>query len=141
MTHALRLRQAATQATRDRFIGRPFQWGRDDCGRMAIFHMKALDLAFPVAKMGAYSTALGAKRALARLGLKSLDQAADAQFARIAPAEALIGDLIMLDGDQGFGALTIAVGNGRVLGWHEDAPGAAILQPIAYSAAWRVLPL
>jgi len=36
------------------------------------------------------------------------------------------------------GALTIAVGNGRVLGFHEDVSVAEILQPVEFVTAWRV---
>jgi hypothetical protein len=35
------------------------------------------------------------------------------------------------------GALAMAVGNGRVLSYHEDLDGADIVQPIQYLAAWR----
>jgi hypothetical protein len=137
--HILKLRQQATQATRDRFFGRPFAWGRDDCGKMTVFHLKALGLPFAAAKMGGYETAMGAKRALGRLGFKTLSEAADAQFPRIAPAAAMMGDLMLLPGNDAFGAFVIAVGNGRVLGWHEEAEGAVIMQPLRFETAWRLV--
>jgi hypothetical protein len=38
-----------------------------------------------------------------------------------------------------FDALAIALGNGRVLGYHDDAPGGAtVLQPVLFITAWRV---
>ena len=132
-------RQIATQATKDRYFGKPFAWGEADCARMAAFHLKAMGWPVKLAGVGAYKTALGAKRALARLGHASLTEAMDARFARISPAATLIGDILSLAGDDAFGALVIAVGNGRVLGWHEDAAGAVILQPLTFDAAWTTL--
>ncbi len=133
-------RVAAAQATLDRFQGRAFAFGKDDCARMAVFHLRKLGLHPRIAKAGSYSSLLGARRALARSGFTSLAEAVDSHgLIRIAPAAAVVGDLLMLPGVEDFGALTIAMGNGRVLGWHEDAPGAAVLQPIDFVTAWSVL--
>ena len=49
-----------------------------------------------------------------------------------APAAAVVGDIVELPGEPPFGALSVAVGNGRVLGYHQDAEGAEILQPTAF---------
>lgn len=58
---------------------------------------------------------------------------------RIAPAAALAGDIVMLPGEDALGSLCIALGNGRVLGFHQDAKGAVVMQPTAFAAAWRTL--
>jgi cell wall-associated NlpC family hydrolase len=56
---------------------------------------------------------------------------------RIAPAAALPGDLVQMPGDDTIGAMTIYVGNGRVLGYHEAVEGAVVMQPVEMVAAWR----
>ena len=132
-------RVTAAQATLDHWQGVPFQWGKADCVRMAVFHLKQLGHKVTLAKAGAYSSALGAKRALVRSGYADLPGAMDAHgFARIPPAAALAGDVLLLPGEDGFGALAIALGNGRALCWHPDADGAVVCQPLEYQAAWSV---
>ena len=92
-----------------------------------------------IAKAGSYSTALGARRALGRLGVKSLPELIDAHgLLRIAPAAALPGDLLELQSDEATGAVCVVLGNGRVLGWHAAVPEAEVLQPYAVLSAWRV---
>jgi hypothetical protein len=133
-------RVAAAQATLDRFQGRPFAFGKDDCARMAVFHLRKLGLRPRIARAGSYSSLLGARRALARAGFTSLAEAVDGQgLARTEPAATVVGDLLMIPGVDDFGALAVAMGNGRVLMWHEDAEGATVCQPIEFVAAWSVL--
>lgn len=133
-------RVAAAQATLDQFQGRPFAFGSDDCARMVVFHLRQFGLKPRIAKAGSYSTLLGARRALARAGFATLADAVDAQgLLRIPPAAAVVGDLLMMPGVDDFGALAVALGNGRVLGWHEDAEGATVLQPVEFVAAWCIL--
>lgn len=43
----------------------------------------------------------------------------------------------MLLGEAGLGALCVAMGNGRVFGYHQDARGAVVTQPMQIEAAWR----
>lgn len=137
-------RVAATEATLARFRDQPFAWGRHDCARMVMFHVRQLGWKPRVAKAGSYSTALGARRALARAGFDSLAAAIDAHgLPRIAPARVLVGDLILSATDEeqnhGIDVVGIALGNGRVLGWHTEADGATALQPLEILAAWQVL--
>lgn len=137
-------RRDATIATIARFQGQPFSWGRFDCARLAAFQARQLGWAVRIAKAGSYASALGAKRALARLGVSNLSELIDAHaIPRIAPAAALLGDLIEIPADdeepgEGFGALTVALGMGRVLGWHPEVDGAAVLHPLVLTAAWRL---
>lgn len=131
-------RVAAAQATLDRFKDRPFNWGDADCGLMIAFHLRQLGIRPKLAKAGSWTSPLSARRSLRRLGAETMPQWADSRFKRIPPAAALVGDLIELPGDHELGALTIAMGNGRVLGFHEAAIGAAVLQPVEFVAAWRV---
>ena len=133
-------RVAAAQATVDRFKGRGFRFGTNDCARMVAFHLKQIGLPVRLAKAGSYRSLLGATRALRHLGYDNLAAALDGHgLSRIAPAAAVVGDIVELPGEPPFGALSVAVGNGRVLGYHQDTAGAEILQPTAFVAAWRVL--
>nr|WP_274616087.1 hypothetical protein [Sphingomonas sp. ACRSK] len=133
-------RQQAAQAAVDRFKGQPLTYGKNDCVRLAAFVLRKLGHRPQLAKAGTYSTALGAARALERAGFDSLASAVDGLgLPRIAPAAAWVGDLVLLPADGPFGgALSVAVGNGRVLGYHEAVEGADILQPVQYVTAWRV---
>ena len=133
-------RQQAAQAAVARFKGQPLIYGKNDCVRLAAFVLRKMGHRPQLAKAGSYSTALGAVRALERAGYEDLAAAVDALgLPRIAPAAAWVADLVLLPAEGPFGgALSVAVGNGRVLGYHEDVGGADILQPVQYLAAWRV---
>lgn len=134
-------RVAAAQATLDRFQGKPFKLGRYDCGQMVAYHLRRMGRPIKASKAGPYHNVVGAKRALRRLGHESLPSVIDAHFTRIAPAAALVGDLIQLTSeDDTIGGIFVVLGNGRVLGYHQDVPGAEVLQPSEYVAAWRVEP-
>lgn len=139
MSELLR-RQHAAQAAVDRFKGQPLAYGKNDCARLAAFVLRKMGHRPQLAKAGTYRTALGAARALERSGFEDLAAAIDAMgLPRIAPAAAWVADLVLLPAEGPFGgALSVAVGNGRVLGYHEDVDGADILQPVQYLAAWRV---
>lgn len=133
-------RQQAAQAAVDRFKGQPWQLGKNDCVRMAAFVLRKMGHRPQLGKAGSYTTAAGAMLALKRAGHDSLAGALDTLgLERIAPAAARIADIVMIPGEAPLdGALTIAVGNGRVLGFHEDVSSAEILQPVQFIAAWRV---
>lgn len=139
MSEMLR-RQRVAQATVDRFRSVPFAYGKNDCARLAAFALRQMGHKPGLAKAGSYSSALGAARALKRLGHDDLPSALDALgLLRIPPIAALPADLIMLPGEGAFGgAIAMAVGNGRVLGYHEDLDGADILQPVEFVGAWRL---
>lgn len=139
MIEAIRRQQVATDAIA-RFRGVPLEFGRFDCARLGTFVLYGMGHKSPLVRATWYRTAGGAGRALRRLGFKSLVEAIDSiGLNQIPPAAALPADLIMLPAEDVFGgSLTVAVGNGRVLGYHEDLPGAEILQPTGYVAAWRL---
>jgi hypothetical protein len=133
-------RQQAAQAAIHRFKGEPWQLGKNDCVRMAAFVLRKMGHRPQLGKAGSYISGPGALRALQRAGFDSLGAALDALgLERIAPAAALVADIVMIPGEAPLdGALTIAVGNGRVLGFHQDLATAEILQPVEFVAAWRV---
>lgn len=133
-------RQQAAQAAVDRFKGQPWELGKNDCVRLAAFVLRKMGHRPQLGKAGSYKTGAGAMRALKRAGYDTLADALDRLgLERVAPAAALVADIVMIPGEGPIdGALTIAVGNGRVLGFHEDAGAAEILQPVAFITAWRV---
>ncbi len=91
---------------------------------------------------GSYASARSALKALRERGYETLGDALDAMgLERIAPAAALVGDIVQGASGDVLGALGVLLGNGRLLGFHEHAAGAAVLQQVAMAAAWRVVPL
>lgn len=133
-------RQQAAQAAVARFKAQPWQLGKNDCVRLAAFVLRKMGHRPQLGKAGSYTTGAGALRALKRAGHATLAEALDALgLERIPPAAALPADIVMIPGEAPLdGALTIAVGNGRVLGFHEDVGAAEILQPVEFITAWRV---
>lgn len=133
-------RVAATARTKAAFEGKPWKPGRYDCGQMTRRHLIHMGKPLKVAaKAGTYHSVRGAIAALKRIGYSSLIELMDDHFERVAPAAAWTGDVIAMPGLEGPGALAVALGGGRVLGYHEDAAGAVVLQPSEYVAAWRVV--
>lgn len=139
---SLRARQAAFAQTTARFIDRDHAYGKTDCARIAAYHLRKMGHRPKLAKAGSYASLLGAVRALKRTGFASLPEALDAMnLPRIAPASALVGDLLALPGDDDFHALQIVAGNGRVFGYHADSPKPCFIQPkLELAIAWRVEP-
>jgi hypothetical protein len=134
-------RVAAAQATLDRYRDKGFAYGSGDCVQMAAFHLRRMGHVVVLSKGGAYRSALGAVKALRRAGHASIAAALDAHgLERIAPAAAIVGDIVALPAADGspLEALTVALGNGRVIGWHVEVAGATVMQPVAFAAAWRV---
>jgi hypothetical protein len=132
-------RRDGAQATLDRFKDVPLRLGRNDCVRMAAYHLRKLGHKVKLPPSGSYNSAKAGKRLLSDLGHASLAEAVDAHgLERIAPAAAVVGDIVMLPGEEGLGALTVCMGNGRVVGYHQDARGAVVMQPTEFEAAWRV---
>lgn len=129
-------RTQATDKTLAAYIDAPFAWGRRDCGRMVAMHLRHMGHRVSLVKAGEYSSAKGAVRALSRMGYESLEAALDAQFVRIAPAEAVVGDVIALPSDCALSALAVRLSNGRVL--HSWQGGFSISEPLLFVAAWRV---
>ena len=137
MSDVMIRRRDAAQASIDRFSGQAFVLGKVDCARLAAFHLRQCGYRVSLLKGGRYSTPMGARRALERLGAKSLSDVLDAHLPRIAPLRAMTGDIFALrsEDEQLGDALFIAVGNGRALGFVNGACG--VWQPKEFVAAWR----
>lgn len=140
-SHTLLRRVEVAQGTLDRFRDKPFQWGTRDCSRMVAAHLRAMGYKVKLPPAGSYRSLRGATRALAAAGFGTVGEALDALgLLRIPPAAALPGDIIEWPSENHLAALGIAVGNGRMVGFHPDARGATVLQPVEFVSAWRVEP-
>lgn len=129
-------RRDATAKTLEAFAGKDFAFGQCDCGLMVIAHLKAMG--WNIKTGGAWKTALGLKRFLRRHGGTGSACIDGWGVPRIPPAAAVIGDIVEMEGETEFGSFGVAVGNGRVLAFHQDVIGAAIIQPVSPPlAAWR----
>jgi len=136
--HGLVKRQAALEDVLKRFRGRRCDFVKADCVRLARADLVALGHQPP--QMPCYRTLIGAKRALTKAGFDDLAAMFDSLLPRIPAARLLPGDVVvMLDGEErwGKGAAAVWVGNGKALGFHPGAAGAAILVPNRIEAAWR----
>ncbi|MBP7704206.1 MAG: hypothetical protein KA105_02835 [Caulobacter sp.] len=147
MIKPLIARQRAAQACVDRFNGRALDWGRADCARLAAHALHGLGHPCAPLKGARYRSERAAMRHLLSLGHRGLMPVLDALgHPRIAPAMALPGDIIaMATPAEGWDcALTIALGNNRVLGFAEGGEGMVCVpfQPDLTHAltAWRVEP-
>lgn len=145
MSAPIVIRQRAVEACIERFNGKPMKWGRIDCGRIVSHNLRHLGIATSLVKGLAYSSEHGALKALRSLGVTGLGGAMD-QFDnvfRIPPAMATMGDVIGMkcDGEVWDMALTVAVGNGRLLAVSSDQ-FVRIIQPDLSMAlaAWRCNP-
>jgi len=126
----------AAQACIDRFNGKPYAPGKRDCVKLACHLLHQYGVAVPHTKGVRYSTEAGAIKALRRAGFRDLIEAVDSLgLERIAPARAQAGDLVGLPCDRLGCTLTVAVGNGRVIGFQGGR--GCVIQPLKFAAAWR----
>lgn len=140
--HPLVRRRDAAQVTLDTWSKRPLKLGTADCVRMTAAHLRLLGWKVKLPPAGSYRTVNSAMKALARAGYDSIAAALDALgLERIAPAAAIVGDIVLMPAEHELGALVIVMGNGRVAGWHDDDPeGVVPMQPLQMVAAWRADP-
>lgn len=138
--HELVRRQQAVAKARARFDGKSFMLGRRDCIHLAAAMLRAMGHKPP--SIPPYKGETGALRRLKEQGCETIADLLDkVGLRRIAPASAMPGDLLFLPGDggEGIGAVGIALGNGALLGFHEDHVGLVTMRALDVSAAWSVL--
>jgi hypothetical protein len=128
-------RVLATQKTVDTFKGRKFTNGTTDCVQLVLAHARHMGRKIEIPRYGSTKTAAGALR---QMGYGTLSQGLDRHFRRIERHQAMVGDIVEMPGENGFSSLSVAVGNGRVLGFHESIPHCDVLQPVLVSGAWRI---
>lgn len=135
----LLIRQRAVEAVQARFAGARWQWGKADCAQVAAALVKALGWKLP--RVPRYRTEAQAQERLAALGCETLPQlAASIGLPRIAPAAAVLGDLVATAGTSPLGTLGIAMGNNAWLGFHEDHEGLVTMRGLI-TTAWRTVSL
>jgi hypothetical protein len=134
-------RVTAAQKTKDRFDGKPWKPGKFDCWQMGAYHCRAIGKPLKIApKIGTYHAVATGIRRLRKLGFDDIPAVLDEAFQRIPPAAAIAGDIVQLASeDDSIGGITVCLGNGRVLGFHEFTGGACVMQPFEMKAAWRVI--
>jgi hypothetical protein len=137
---ALVRRVAAAQAIHDRMRGKAHRWVVNDCGKMVGLHARRLGYKVELPKLGDYTTPAGALKWLKKRGYDSLDARLDDLWPQIAPAAALVGDVLALESVDALAALVIHMGQGQYLGFHEDSDAAVLMRPTAFVRAWSVLP-
>lgn len=136
MTNDLLRRQTATQATMNRYRKKKFDWRkRATCIHLVRFHLKQLGHKPPA--VPEIRSLLGAKKALAERGCENVGELMDTLLTEIPPASMMLGDIAMLEAEDGLGALVVDVG-GKVMGWHDDAPGLVVMDALKIEKAWRV---
>lgn len=127
MATELERRVAATEATKARFEGKPFDWrGSATCIHLVRFHAAQMGHKVPIVPR--FRSALGAKKALLATGCESLPDYMDKHFPRIAPAQMLVGDVAAFPGEGGMDALYVYGQLRAFLGWHEDAPDCQVVR-------------
>jgi hypothetical protein len=133
-------RAKAAQKTLDAFRLRPYKLGRNDCVRMALFHLRAIGKRIEGLKIGPYKTLAQAKAELKKQGGATIGAVLDKHLERIPMAFALTGDLVEFEGERGLTGIGVWLGNGRMCGYHVGIPdgSADVLQPNKVFDAWRV---
>jgi hypothetical protein len=132
-------RRDRTIITRDRYAGRDLDYFEYDCGKLVIEHLRRMDWDIP--KVGDWRSKLGLAKFIRRNGGSGGAVLDGWGLERMAPARAIIGDIVEMPGEPPFGAFGLCLGNGAVLAWseHEVAGDrAAILRPTQFVAAWEV---
>ena len=129
-------RQKATQATLEKYRDKPFSWkdGRT-CLHLLRFHLR--QMGHKPEALPRIKSALAARRALDDRGWKDVGDMLDNFLPRIPHASMLLGDVAMFQSEDGFGAITISMGD-KVMGWHPEYEGMTALIPVDIAGAWRV---
>lgn len=129
-------RKAATEKTLAKYRDKPFSW-KDGytCLHMLRFHLR--QLGHKPETLPRIRSAIAARRALDTRGWKDVGDMLDTLLPRIAPASMLLGDVVMFESGEGLGAITIALGGTKVMGWSDAAPMMTALEPIEIAGAWR----
>jgi len=132
-------RRDATQTTLERYRGRPFAWrAGHTCVHMARFHLR--QMGHKPQTLPRIGSLLSARRALEANGWADVAAMLDSFLPRIPALEMRLGDLAVGEGLDGMGAIFVCIPPFKLLGWHEEADGAVIIDfnRDALLGAWRV---
>ncbi|MDY6922748.1 MAG: hypothetical protein SWI22_02165 [Pseudomonadota bacterium] len=126
-----------------RFNGKPFAAGRKDAFKLAGHALSKMGRRAPLLTKAPYKDADGALAMIQKAGFKDVVEMMDSIMGvgpdgRIAPASARPGDIVALAAPEPFGcSLTVALDNGRVLGFDGTNRVCQPLIPHQFVAAWR----
>ena len=130
-------RRDATEKTRKKYVNKEFSW-KDGISCIHMIRSHALNMGHKPPKLPRIRSAIGAKRALKQNDWASVSEMMDAHFARIAPAQMMLGDVAALPSEDGFGALIICAGH-KMLGYHDaDLSGLKNIVVDEFDGAWRL---
>lgn len=132
-------RREATQATKDFFIGKPFDWreGRH-CVKMAHYHLRQMGKR--PERLPKIKGPIEAKRALRERGFEAVSDWFDSFLIRIPPSMMRLGDIAVTPGDEGFESVLIYVAPHKLMGWLPDG-SAVVIYDAGFedlTGAWRV---
>lgn len=141
MKEAVR-RERITKACMDRFNGKPMLPGRRDCATLASHALHKAGRKADLLTGSKHTTWAGAVKYLRKKGFKSLVELMDGMGLDAIPAaSAWPGDIVALPSQPGDGfecSLTVALDNGRVLGFNAETGLCEPVVPFAFVKAWRV---
>ena len=131
-------RREVTQATLAHFATKPFGW-KDGATCVHLVRKQLVGMGHRPPPMKAFRSALSAKKALQSKGWANLAAMMDSLLPPIAPARAIMGDIVeMPSDDETFGALAVVVGNGRIMGYLGEGDALTVMQPsVVPLGAWR----
>lgn len=140
MTAEMDRRRVATQKTLERYRGKTFDWSRGvTCVHLARFHLKNMGHKPPT--LPRFRSALGAKKALKERGWTSVENMLDSLLPRLpAPAFMRLGDLAIVEGQDGLDCILVSAGPLKLMGWHPET-GAFVVYDGGIdqvTGAWRV---
>lgn len=131
-------RQRAVLATLARYRGKAFSWREGiTCVHLARAHCKHMGHTVPT--MPRFRSAMTAREALAARGWADVPAMLDSLLVQIPPAAMALGDVAVLPGEDGLGAIYICAGPRRLFGWIEGEPLPQMIEPnLEELIAWRV---
>lgn len=133
-------RVEATNKTLAKFKGRAFDW-KTGATCVHLLRAQLLAMGHKPPRIPQFRSALGARKALERMGHDNLAELLDGLLLRIPVSRMLVGDVALVPGEPPFDAVVIYAGGSKVIGWH--GAGDAYLQSIEltlqdYIGAWRL---
>jgi len=131
----LQIRVQAFNATRDHFKDRPFKWGSVDCLKVARYH--ALQMGHKPPRPPRYSSMVGAVRSLKKMNVETCEDLLANYFPRIPVASSVVGDLLIVPGENNLDAILISGGR-WVLGFHEESNVLEFILPENIKSAYRL---
>lgn len=140
MSLELLARAQACEKTVKEYGDCAMQFGVKDCARMTARHVRNMGYKkFLISKVPRYSDAKGAIRAINKIGFDSLEALIDRHFERIAPATAIMGDIVAVQSEyDGLPAMALRLDSDNY--FHALSGGFAIskFDMAKVSLAWRV---